>query len=40
MTEEDAARVEKMFQKEAPDAEITIIPGGQPVYYFILSAEG
>lgn len=39
MTEADAARVEKMFQKEAPDAEITIIPGGQPVYYFILSAE-
>ena len=40
MTEADAARVERMFQKEAPDAEITIIPGGQPVYYFILSAEG
>lgn len=39
-TEEDASRVEKMFQKYAPDAEITIIPGGQPVYYFILSAEG
>lgn len=39
MTEEDASRVEKMFQKEAPEAEITIIPGGQPVYYFILSAE-
>ncbi len=40
MTEDDAARVEKMFAKEAPDAEITIIPGGQPVYYFILSVEG
>ncbi|MGM9631447.1 DAK2 domain-containing protein [Butyricicoccus sp.] len=40
MTEEDAARVEKMAHKEAPDAEITIINGGQPVYYFILSAEG
>lgn len=40
MTEEDAARVEKMFAKEAPDAEVTIIPGGQPIYYFILSAEG
>lgn len=40
MTEDDAARVEKMFHKEAPDAEITIINGGQPVYYFILSAEG
>lgn len=40
MTEEDAARVEKMAHKEAPDAEITVINGGQPVYYFILSAEG
>lgn len=40
MTEEDAARVEKMFLKEAPEAEITIIGGGQPVYYFILSVEG
>lgn len=40
MTEEDAVRVEKMAHKEAPDAEITIINGGQPVYYFILSAEG
>ena len=39
MTEEDAARVEKMAHKEAPDAEITVIDGGQPVYYFILSAE-
>ena len=40
MTEEDAERVEKMAHKEAPDAEITIINGGQPVYYFIISAEG
>ncbi|MCD8357265.1 MAG: DAK2 domain-containing protein [Clostridia bacterium] len=40
MTEEDAARIEKMVCKEAPEAEITIINGGQPVYYFIISAEG
>ncbi|MDO4175047.1 MAG: DAK2 domain-containing protein [Eubacteriales bacterium] len=40
MTEEDAARVEKMVLKEAPEAEVTIIDGGQPVYYFIISAEG
>lgn len=40
MTEDDAARVEKMVRKEAPEAEVTIINGGQPVYYFILSAEG
>lgn len=40
MTEDDAARVEKMVLKEAPEAEVTIINGGQPVYYFIISAEG
>lgn len=40
MTENDAARIEKMVSKEAPDAEVTIINGGQPVYYFIISAEG
>ena len=40
MTEEDAARIEKMVRKEAPEAEVTIINGGQPVYYFIISAEG
>ncbi len=39
MTAEDAARVEKMVHKEAPEAEVTVIEGGQPVYYFILSAE-
>ena len=40
MTEDDAARIEKMVHKEAPEAEVTIINGGQPVYYFIISAEG
>ena len=40
LTEEDAARIEKMVRKEAPEAEVTIINGGQPVYYFIISAEG
>lgn len=39
MTQEDAARVEKVAKKEAPDAEITIIYGGQPVYYYLISAE-
>ena len=40
MTAEDAERVENLARKEAPEAEITIIDGGQPVYYFIISAEG
>lgn len=29
----------KIFNKKAPDAEITVINGGQPVYYYIVSAE-
>lgn len=40
MTEADAERVQAMFLKERPDLECTIINGGQPVYYFILSTEG
>ena len=40
MTEEDAARGEKMVHRDSPEAEVTIINGGQPVYYFIVSAEG
>lgn len=37
--EEDAARVEELFRKENRDLEITVINGGQPVYYYILSVE-
>lgn len=39
MTEDDAKRIEAMFKKENGDLEITLINGGQPVYYFILSVE-
>ena len=37
--EEDAAKVEELFRKENRDLEITVINGGQPVYYYILSVE-
>lgn len=39
VTEEEAAKVEELFRKENHDLEITIINGGQPVYYYILSVE-
>ncbi|MDP4108553.1 MAG: DAK2 domain-containing protein [Bacillota bacterium] len=31
--------VKSVFEKTAKNAEITVIDGGQPVYYFIISAE-
>lgn len=37
--EEEAAKVEELFRKENHDLEITVINGGQPVYYYILSVE-
>ncbi|MBP3312512.1 MAG: DAK2 domain-containing protein [Butyricicoccus sp.] len=39
VTEEDAAKVEEIFHKENRDLEITVIDGGQPVYYYIISVE-
>lgn len=39
VTEEDAARAEELFRKENKDLEITVINGGQPVYYYLISVE-
>ena len=39
VTEEEAAKVEELFRKENRDLEITVIDGGQPVYYYIISVE-
>lgn len=39
VSEEEAAKVEELFRKENHDLEITVINGGQPVYYYILSVE-
>ena len=35
----DARTVEKLFAEKCPDAEISLLPGGQPVYYYIISME-
>jgi DAK2 domain fusion protein YloV len=37
--EEQAQKVSEMFQTAAPNAEINVLEGGQPVYSYILSVE-
>ena len=38
-TEEDARKTGEIFAAACPDAEITILSGGQPVYYYLISVE-
>jgi DAK2 domain fusion protein YloV len=37
--EKTAEKALKIFQKHCPDAEISLINGGQPIYYYLISAE-
>ena len=37
--QEDADELAEAFRRVMPDADITVAYGGQPVYYFIISAE-
>ena len=39
VTEEQGNAALAVFQEACPDAEITLLSGGQPVYYFMISAE-
>ncbi len=39
VTNEDAQQVLSIFQSTCPNAEINLLPGGQPVYYYTISAE-
>ena len=39
VTEEQAAQAEEIFAKHCPGAELSVLPGGQPVYYYIISIE-
>ncbi len=39
VSEEQAAEVEALLRKENKEMEISVIDGGQPVYYYILSVE-
>ena len=39
VTEEEAQKAETIFAEACPEAEVTLLPGGQPVYYYMISAE-
>lgn len=39
VTEADAEQALSIFQSACPNAEVTLLPGGQPVYYYMVSAE-
>ena len=39
VSEEDAQKAREVFSLKCPDAEISLIRGGQPVYYYIISIE-
>ena len=37
--DQQAQQASDIFQARCPDAEITALPGGQPVYYYIVAIE-
>ena len=39
VTEEQAQAALEVFQNACPNAEVSLLPGGQPVYYYLISAE-
>ena len=39
VTEEDAQEAGKFFETACPGAEVMVLSGGQPVYYYIISME-
>jgi len=39
ISEEQAARAMELFTANCPGAEINLLNGGQPVYYYLISAE-
>ena len=39
VTQEDAQRAEQRFADACPEAEVSMLPGGQPVYYYMISVE-
>ncbi len=39
VSEEQAKQAEAVFAAACPNAEISVLPGGQPVYYYMISAE-
>jgi len=39
VTEEQAQKAQEIFAAACPDAEVSVLPGGQPVYYYMISVE-
>ena len=39
VTEADAQKAGALFEELCPGAEVAVLPGGQPVYYYIISME-
>ena len=39
VSDQDADRAAQLFQTACPDAEVSALPGGQPVYYYIVAIE-
>ena len=39
VTEEEALGFSNVLEARFPDAELTLLSGGQPVYYYMISAE-
>ena len=39
VAEDDAQRAGALFEELCPGAEVAVLPGGQPVYYYIISME-
>ena len=39
INEDDAAQALALFQSRVPNAEINLVSGGQPIYYYLISAE-
>ena len=39
ISEADAQHAEQRFTDACPEAEVSLLPGGQPVYYYIISIE-
>ena len=39
VSEEDAQKAAQVFEERCPEAEVAVLSGGQPVYYYIISME-
>ena len=39
ITDKQAQKAADIFSEICPDADVNLLPGGQPVYYYLISAE-